>query len=115
MFLRLLSVWIAVVGSALVSFFLFVTAHLFDPLRDRMIGGKPLPLISEYFYPPASLIYLFPLALVFWGLLITFRYRHSADQCLLFCITAVMATLLFLTAFHFAIACPLLPMPVYKI
>jgi hypothetical protein len=111
---RITSIWIAVTGSALVSFFLFLTAYWFDNLYDQTQGGKPLPAISKHFYPPASAIYYFPLPLFCWALLITFRYRDSTDHCALFCIVTVVLTLVFIAAFAFFVSMPFLPMKIYR-
>jgi len=112
---RLISVWIAVAGSSLVSFFLFLTAYWFGNLYDQTQGGKPFPAISEHFYPPASAIYYFPLALFCWALLITFRYRQSTDHCALFCVATVVLTQVFMAVFAFSVAMPFLPVKIFRI
>ena len=115
MIARIISIWLAVAGSALVSFFLFFAAHLCGNLHDQIQRGRPLPWISEQFYPPASGVYWFPLLLFCWALLITFRYRHSTDHCILLCVATIVLTLIFMAAFGLSIALPLLPMHIGRV
>ncbi len=103
---RLLSVWITVISSVFVSCCALLTANNVGNLYDTTQGGKPLPAISEYFYPPATAIYYFPAIVFFGALAVTIWSRRNADQCLLFCVAGVAITIVFIAICGFALTLP---------
>jgi hypothetical protein len=104
---RLSSVWLAIAGSASVSFVCYILAgEVGRPILYREVC---LPLISRIFYPDSLLVYLYPIPLVIWALIHTLRspYDHNLSHLI---VTATYSTsILFIVVFALAIVFPFIP------
>jgi hypothetical protein len=109
MILRFISTWIAVIAAAAVSFFSHNMAHITENLCRTVTGGAKLPWISEFFYPDAIFIYLFPIPLAVWALIYSFKFNRDAEHGALLRTMCLSLTVVFISLFICAIALPLLP------
>ncbi|MDD5260918.1 MAG: hypothetical protein PHD76_03625 [Methylacidiphilales bacterium] len=115
MITRIITGWITIAGSGVVSFFLFALSRWLDYPLAKLTGGKPLPVISTLFYPPTVWPYLFPVIFVLFAIYATARCRSVESTWTALCVLTLITTLMFVAIFLFSMALPWLPMRIYPI
>jgi hypothetical protein len=109
MIFRLIAGWFAVGMSAVTSLFLFAFSRWAAYGVEKLLSGKPLPVISSWFYPPSIWPYGFPLLGLLAALACSIWGRDS-DRAWMLCITLALGTsIAFLAVFLFSIALPWIP------
>jgi hypothetical protein len=116
MLARLVSVWIAVFTSAIISFFCYVTTSWLQGLHWHCVGNKPMPVITEWFYHQnGGYIYYYPLVLIAWAFFYTIKYRQSTEHAALLRTVCFSLILVFWAVYVFAMIIPVCPMPTYQL
>jgi len=112
MIARITAGWFAVATSFIVSFFFLGLSRWLQVLVDRQLGGKPLPMISTWFYSPGIWPYFFPTIGAIIAVYCTIRARQS-DSAWLLCTSVCFGTcFVFLAFYAFSVALPFLPMKI---
>jgi hypothetical protein len=105
---------IAQTTAGCVSFFLRLLAYWFGNLQEQTLGGRPLPAISVPFYSESAFVFWWPIPLCVC-VVATVLSRKQPEHSLLFCVSAVGLTMVFIVVFCFAVALPFLPMKIYPL
>ena len=112
MIARLISAWLTVATSVVVSLFLLGTSRWIHNAVDQMLAGRQLPQISIWFYPPSVWPYWFPILGAVTALFCTIRYRHSDSAWLLSITISLSVCLVFIAIYIFAMTLPWLPIKI---
>ena len=111
MIYRLLAVLLPITASGVVAFFTFGISRWVAYLYRQLHGNLPLAPISQWFYPPSSWPYLFPLPFVLWAIVVAIKFRHSDRSVWLVGLVTLSFTVAFFSVFLFAIVLPFCPFP----
>jgi hypothetical protein len=107
---RLLTTWFPVASAIVVALSTFGLSRFAAYPHQAFTGDKPLPPISQVFFPPSFWPYLFPIPLALWAIVVTFRVRQNDQQPQLLSTVSFSITISFIAVFLFALILPFFPM-----